>query len=61
MNNLLYLLKTKSGKRNLLTEYFRCSKHIESDTFIHAFIPNLYRSQLLGLDALPIFIVIGIN
>lgn len=60
MNSLLYLLKTKSGKRNLLTEYFRCSKHIESDTFI-AFIPNLYRSQLLGLDALPIFIVIGIN
>lgn len=36
--SLLHLLKTKSGKKIFLTEYIRCSKHIESDTFT-AFIP----------------------
>lgn len=47
--SLLHLLKTKSGKKNFfLTEYIRCSKHIESDTF-YCVYPYLYRSQLLGL------------
>lgn len=40
--SLLHLLKTKSGKKIFLTEYYRC-------WYIYCVYPYLYRSQLLGL------------